>query len=68
MFQAIKIWDEDGPQVVLILSSPRPWPVLVPKVLNLSRPRPIQFCERARTKTVPGRLVPSYGPPIIRYN
>ena len=40
----------------------RPRPFLVPKVWNLSRPRPVPSWGRARTRTVPGRLVPSYGP------
>ena len=37
-------------------------PVLVPKVWNWSRPRPIPSWGWPRTRTVPGRLVPSYGP------
>jgi len=50
------------PQIVPVASSPRPRPVLVPEVWNLSRPRPVPSWGRARTRTVPGRLVPSYGP------
>ena len=43
----------------------RPHPVLVPKIWNLYRPRPVPSLGRARTRTVPGRLVPSNGPLLI---